>query len=129
MFHVSPRLILAALSTLAAAAMLYWAQADPVPHDASARVTSVAFWTAVGRPKAAQRPSDIVVYPPRRGVQLVTCVGHPAGAPQGVWKYLYVLTPAGKPLVEARLKGLGVAFRTPWQEAAWVRTGPWIAFT
>jgi prepilin-type N-terminal cleavage/methylation domain-containing protein/prepilin-type processing-associated H-X9-DG protein len=129
MFRVSLRLIVAAMSTLAAAAILYWAQADPVPHDASARVTSAAFWSAMSRPVAAQRPSDIVVYPPRRGVQLVTCVGHPVGAAQGVWKYLYVSTPAGKPLVEARLKGLGVAFRTPWQEAAWVRSGPWAAFT
>ncbi len=128
MLRISPRLILAALSTLAAAAILFWAKADPVPQDASARVTSAAFWAAVGRTDVARRPSDIVVYPPHRGVQLVECVGHPAGAAKGAWKYLYVSTPDGQPTVEARLTTLGVAFRTPWQEAVWVRNAPWVGF-
>jgi prepilin-type N-terminal cleavage/methylation domain-containing protein/prepilin-type processing-associated H-X9-DG protein len=128
MFRIPLRLIFAALFTLSAAAILFYAKADPVPHDASARVTAAAFWDAVGRSDPASRPSDIVVYPPQRNVQLVTCVGHPAGSTKGVWKYVYVSTPDGAPTVEARLQSAGLSFRVPWQDAAWVPVAPWIGF-
>jgi prepilin-type N-terminal cleavage/methylation domain-containing protein/prepilin-type processing-associated H-X9-DG protein len=128
MGRISLRLILAALCTLGAAAILYWAKADPIPHDISARVTAATFWSAVARPLPAYRPSDIVVYPSQLGVQLVTCVGHPDGSSHGVGKYLYVSTPDGQPTVEARLKSMNIPFRMPWQYAGWLQVGPWVGF-
>ncbi|MGD0464434.1 MAG: type II secretion system protein [Tepidisphaeraceae bacterium] len=124
-FRFNVRLMLAATALLTSVAILFYAQSDRVPHDPSGRVKSEAFWAAVARPLVAQRPTDIVVYPPRLGVQLVTCTGHPPNGPSAE-KYLYVKTEPGGQLVETRLLGMNIPFRTAWWDANWMRYGPWV---
>jgi prepilin-type N-terminal cleavage/methylation domain-containing protein/prepilin-type processing-associated H-X9-DG protein len=119
------RLILASLALLASIGFIYFAQSDHVPHDRSARVTPEVFWAAVARPIAAQRPTNIVVYPPHMGIQLVTCVGHPPTGPS-LAKFFYQRTGAGKPTVEERLGQMGISFAKPWWDSAVMKYGPWI---
>jgi prepilin-type processing-associated H-X9-DG protein len=121
---LNPRLLPMMLALLAAAGFLYFSQTDHVPHDRDARVKPQVFWTAVARPVAAQRPSNIVVYPLRLGVQLVTCTRHLPGMPS-TNRYFYEKVAAGAPTVEARLQDLGIAFNTPWWDSPWMQYGPW----
>ena len=105
---------------------LYYARADQVPHDRNGRVGPEVFWTALARSNVAQRPTDIVVYPLRFGVQLVTCLGHPANGPS-LEKYLYMNIGPGEQTVEARLSAMNIAYRTPWWDAPWVPYAPWVS--
>jgi prepilin-type N-terminal cleavage/methylation domain-containing protein/prepilin-type processing-associated H-X9-DG protein len=114
------------MALLTSGAFLFYAQTDHVPHDRTARVRPEVFWSAVARPLLAQRPTDIVVYPPHLGVQLVTCIGHPPNGP-AVEKYLYVKTGPGQQTVEARLAAMNILFRTAWWDTNWMRYGPWIS--
>jgi prepilin-type N-terminal cleavage/methylation domain-containing protein/prepilin-type processing-associated H-X9-DG protein len=123
-FRFNFRVILAATALLTSAAFLFYAQSDHVPHDRDSRVKPEVFWAAAARPVAAQRPTDIVVYPPRLGVQLVTCTGHPPnGTP--VNRYFYAKTEPGGQPVEARLAAMNIPFRTPWWDSNWMHYGPW----
>lgn len=122
-FRFNFRLILAAMALLTSVAFLFYARTDHLPLDRNSRVKPEAFWAAVARPVVAQRPTDIVVYPPSLGVQLVTCTGHPPTGPSAE-KYLYVKTEPGEQTVEARLLAMNIPFRTPWWDTKWMRYGP-----
>jgi prepilin-type N-terminal cleavage/methylation domain-containing protein/prepilin-type processing-associated H-X9-DG protein len=123
-WRFNPRVPLAALALLTSVGLLYFARTDHVPHDRDSRVKPEAFWAAVARPIAAQRPSNIVVYPLHRGVQLVTCTGHPPRGPS-VERYFYVKIGSGQPTVEAKLQTMGIAFAAPWWDSPWMQYGPW----
>jgi len=127
-FRFNVRLILATLALLTSLTFLFYAQTDHVPHDRTARVKPEAFWAAIARPVVAQRPTHIVVYPSRSGVQLVTCIAHP---PNGTAadKYFYVKDEPGQQTVEARLLSLNMPFRTPWWDTNWMRYGPWVSLS
>jgi prepilin-type N-terminal cleavage/methylation domain-containing protein/prepilin-type processing-associated H-X9-DG protein len=124
-FRINFRLILVTTALLTSVAFLFYAQTDRVPHDPNSRVMPEVFWAAVARPVAAQRPTNIVVYAPSLGVQLVTCTSHPPTG-SSAEKYLYVKTGPGEKTVEARLVALNIPFRTPWWDANWMHDGPWV---
>jgi prepilin-type N-terminal cleavage/methylation domain-containing protein/prepilin-type processing-associated H-X9-DG protein len=122
------RVILALVALLAAIAFLYYQRTDHVPHDRDGRVMARTFWNAVSRKDVSQRPTDIIVYAPHLGIQLVTCVGHPPNRPAAA-KYLYVKdveNPGGQ-TVEARLLAMNIPFRTPWWDTKWMQNGPWVS--
>lgn len=119
------RVFLAFLALAGAAGFLYFAQTDHVPHDKESRVEPDVFWAAVARPNVAQRPTNIVVYPVHLGVQLVTCTGHPPNG-DSVDRYFYVRVAPGEATVETKLRGMGIAFRTPWWDSGLMRFGPWV---
>ncbi len=121
----NPRIILAILALLSSLGFLYFSRSDHVPHDPESRVKPEVFWAAIGRANSAQRPTNIVVYPARMGVQLVTCTGHPPNGPS-LDKYLYVKLGPGDRTVEARLTQLGISFETPWWDSDRMRYGPWV---
>jgi prepilin-type N-terminal cleavage/methylation domain-containing protein/prepilin-type processing-associated H-X9-DG protein len=120
----SPRLLVVVALLLGAVGFLYFAQTDHVPHDRSARVKSEVFWAAVARPDPTQRPTDIVVYPVRLGVQLVTCTRRLPGMP-AMDRFFYQKVGPGQATVEARLASLGIAFSTPWWDSPMMKYGPW----
>jgi prepilin-type N-terminal cleavage/methylation domain-containing protein/prepilin-type processing-associated H-X9-DG protein len=125
-FRFNVRQILAAMALLTSMTFLYYARTDHVPHDRNSRVAPEAFWAAAARPIIAQRPTDVVVYPPNLGVQLVTCTAHPPNG-SSADKYLYMKTAPGGQAVEARLLAMNIPFRTPWWDTNWIRYGPWVS--
>ncbi len=120
------RIALAVLALLVAAGVLYFARVDHVPHERTNRVTPADFFSALSRPDPHQRPTDIVVYPPKMGLELITCTAHPPGA-QPAPKFFYYKLPASSETFESLLARRGVDFATPWWDANWVHVAPWAA--